>query len=235
MRYLYQSTHWKPLNRVKKPDIPILLRPWLSAQGSLTQQLSTLSHGTFKVRVIREYFTQAPLGEAQLLRLTRQQRVFIREVELLGTNGHVWVRARSVLPVHTLYSVGRQFRGLKRRPLGSVLFRRYQPKTLRQVACMNLCARDVNPLSQSTDSLLPVLLWGRRSVYLWHHQPILVQELFMPAFLRFIENKPLKQQALIRLNPIRANTALSKTTLKPRINEDLTRHDLLYKPLDNKR
>ena len=90
----------------------------------------------------------------------------IREVELIG-QGQPWVRARSVLPVTSLNGPGRRLRRLGNRPLGHLLFR---DPTLRRGDI------EIALLQQPEGAV-----FARRSHLLYHGQPLLVAECFLPA------------------------------------------------------
>lgn len=144
-------------------DVPPRLRQWLLAQGSLTKQLTAQAHGQFRVQPFYQAFARPSLDEARFLGVPAYQRAWIREVQLYGCDPTAWVRARSVIPISTLTGRGRRLRHLGSRSLGSLLFARQHPPCTRQVARL--------PLG-----------WARRSRYVWHGQPLLVQECFLPSF-----------------------------------------------------
>lgn len=143
--------------------IPVLLRPWLLSSGSLTQQLTNYAHGEFHVRPFNEGFKRIFLHESQLLAIPSQQRAWVREVHLYGNQTQPWVKARSIIPVKALTGEGLRLKYLGRRSLGSVLFGRNSPRCHRQIAKL-------------PDG------WARRSLYIWHDQPLIVQEVFLDQF-----------------------------------------------------
>lgn len=147
--------------------IPASLREWLLAHGSLTKQLTAQAHGQFRVRPFYQAFARPTREEAWFLGVPQQQRAWIREVELYGCDAVPWVRARSVIPIATVKGRGRRLRHLGSRSLGSLLFARQHPPCTRQVARL--------PLG-----------WARRSRYIWHGQPLLVQECFLPSFVHHL-------------------------------------------------
>jgi chorismate--pyruvate lyase len=152
-------------------DLPPVLRWWLMAEGSLTKQLTAQAHGHFRVQPFYQAFARPSVEEARFLGVPIYQRAWIREVELYGSDPQAWVRARSVIPISTVTGRGRRLRHLGSRSLGSLLFARQHPRCSRQVARL--------PLG-----------WARRSRYVWHGQPLLVQEIFLTRFeqhLRFSE------------------------------------------------
>lgn len=144
-------------------DLPPHLSGWLVAQGSLTKQLTAQAHGQFRVKPFYQAFARPTLEEARFLGVPAHQRAWIREVELYGADTLPWVRARSVIPISTVTGRGRRLRHLGSRSLGSLLFARQHPPCTRQVARLSLG-------------------WARRSRYIWHGQPLLVQECFLHSF-----------------------------------------------------
>lgn len=147
---------------------PAKIWPWLTAQGSLTQQLRAEAAGQFRVQPLREQLIRPHRNEALFLKIPTQQRAWVREVYLFGADEAPWIFARSVIPISSLNGHARRLRHLGRRSLGSLLFARHPP----------VCVRQVARLPQG---------WARRSLYLWHAQPLLVQECFLPAFMAHLE------------------------------------------------
>lgn len=157
---------WRPPAQVmSRPD---LIWPWLVVQGSLTQQLRAAAAGQFRVQPLREQWLRPNADEARLLKVPTGQWAWVREVYLFGADDVPWVFARSVIPISSLKGQARRLCYLGRRSLGSLLFARQAPVCTRQVAC----------LPQG---------WARRSRYVWHGQPLLVQECFLPAFIAHLE------------------------------------------------
>lgn len=159
-------SQWQPPHRLAKP--PQAIGSWLIAQGSLTQQLRQQAAGQFRVQLLREQLIRPTADEALFLNIPLQQWAWVREVYLFGSDNEPWVFARSVMPITSLRGQARRLRYLGSRSLGSLLFARHPPSALRQIAA----------LPQG---------WARRSRYLWHGRPLLVQECFLPAFMQHLE------------------------------------------------
>lgn len=152
-------------------SMPAELKPWLLAQGSLTRQLTQLAGGQFRVEPFRQGFERIYLHESQLMQTGVDQQAWVREVYLYGCEADPWVKARSIIPVESLKGQGLRLRYLKKRSLGSLLFSRATPDCIRQIA------------------LLPEG-WTRRSLYLWHQRPLIVQETFLPGFQQYLLHHP---------------------------------------------
>ena len=148
------------------------VKPWLLAQGSLTQQLRTFAGGEFKVLPLHESFQHPRADEIKQLRIKPDQMVWVREVLLYGNAQAPWVHARSVMPLRTLRGSGRRLKLLKNRSLGSVLFERGGVQLIPKYQ-----QRKSRELSKLTEG------WTRRTTYVWHNKFLLVQETFLPAFI----------------------------------------------------
>ncbi|MFN3586959.1 MAG: chorismate--pyruvate lyase family protein [Moraxellaceae bacterium] len=163
---------WNPPRRWLPPARHWCLRPppavagWLTAPGSLTARLVAAADGDFRVRLLAQYWGRPAPEEARRLGLHPGRFALIREVELVG-RGQPWVRARSVLPVASLAGAGRRLRRLGNRSLGHLLFR---DPTLRRGPIE--IARLLQPEGR---------VYARRSRLVYHGQPLLVAECFLPA------------------------------------------------------
>lgn len=158
---------------------PRPLRSWLLDQGSLTAKLVDLSGGDFRVQVLRQTLARPRPSEQRLLGLPAGHWALVREVALWGRS-EPWVFARSLIPLSSLTGRLRQLRRLDSRPLGGFLFA--QPDLVRgamQVSRIGPERTYVPPdLQQHVD------LWGRRSVFELERKPLLVSEVFLPAFVQ---------------------------------------------------
>ena len=136
------------------------------------------SAGEFSVQVLNQSLQLPRLSEMRALALPPRRLALIREVILFGS-GQPWVYARSVIPLSTLTGRLRKLRHLDSRPLGALLFS--DPSMSREpveVACISSSNAQLPPaLSEITSAL-----WGRRSVFRLDQKPLLVSEIFLPAF-----------------------------------------------------
>lgn len=91
------------------------------------------------------------------------------------------VLARTVLPAATIRIAQRNLSHLGTRPLGEVIFA-YPDLELRR---RDFCLANERNWSDSikTEFGLDHALWGRRTLYAIHRQPLLVSEFFLPAML----------------------------------------------------
>jgi chorismate--pyruvate lyase len=156
-------------------------RPWLVDVGSLTQRLQARCQ-TFAVTHVTQYWGHPQPDEAAVLGMRRQERALLREVRLC-CDGVPVVFARSVLPRRSLRGEWRKLGQLGARPLGAALFA--NPSVTRTpLAFRKLLPRHASyRRATAALSCRPPSLWGRRSVFMLHHAPILVTEIFLPGVL----------------------------------------------------
>jgi chorismate--pyruvate lyase len=167
-----RQLRWRDGRRYRSNAMPAPLRPWLFAEGSLTQRLLDLSAGDFRVQVLAQRWQRPQLHEARLLDLDPAALTLVREVILFG-RGQPWVYARSILPESTLTGDLRRLRKLQNSSLGALLFTFAQLR--RQPFELAYCAT----ASQYDNSGL----WGRRSRFEVDARALIVSEFFLPAFL----------------------------------------------------
>lgn len=163
------QTSWHPHRRRNHISLPRNLQYWLLDPGSLTQRLMQTSRGDFRVERLHEGWGRATLSEARVLGISPRQKVWVREVHLLGC-GEPWVFARSLIPFSTLRGRQRRLRNLGNTPLGAVLF---QDTSMRR-----------GPIETARVQYRNQSTWGRRSVFYLENRPLLVNEVFLPALLR---------------------------------------------------
>lgn len=169
------TPHWLPARRYWQAHLISPEKDWVLSRGSLTAYLINLSQHHFKVQVLHQGWQRPTLDECLTLRMPPGQRAWIREVALVG-QGQVWVRARSIIPVHTLSGKGRRLRFLGSRSLGSLLF--------------NGGKRGDMLIHRQLDQ--GQVRWTRRSCFYYGGQPLLVQEQFLPALFAVASQQQVK-------------------------------------------
>jgi chorismate--pyruvate lyase len=176
-RYHPKESNWQDYHHFTANQLPSTISAWLLDSGSLTQRLVKASNNQFQVRVISQKWQQAHFSERSLLGMAMRERAIIREVALL-CNAEPWVFARSVIPASSLTGHLRQLRRLKDSSLGEMLFR--DPAMHRhpfQIATIDGQSHQIpNFLRQAS------ALWGRRSRFELSGKPLMVSEIFLPAF-----------------------------------------------------
>ncbi len=175
-----ETPHWVRRPAYFRPPIPRRMVPWLLDAGSLTRRVVRACPGTMRVQVLREQWGRADAGEAVALSTNRQGRVWLREVLLL-CDETPWVYARTVIPTTTLAGPARRLLRLGSRPLGAVLFA--DPTVVRgevELARLQPQHRLYRRAARPT-SVMPAILWARRSLFWVGSRPLLVAEVFLPS------------------------------------------------------
>jgi chorismate--pyruvate lyase len=155
------------------------MHDWLSDSGSLTRSVVARCHGRFAVDVVSQRRATALPSEAQLLGCATPRPVFVREVRLRCKRS-VWVYARTLIPLASLRGPAQALTRLGRRPLGEVLFadpttRRVRVEVARITPRHRLFDRATVHLRRR-----PAEIWGRRTLFDYAGEQILVNELFLP-------------------------------------------------------
>lgn len=142
------------------------LLSWLLDPGSLTQRLRQMSQGQFNVKVLEEGWQQR--SAPSLLQCfpphVVHARMWSRKV-VLRCGETPWVAAHSLIPVSSMEGPLKRLRRLNERPLGEFLF------------------RDPHLQRSQLEIVRSGEIWGRRSLFISHHRPLLVAEFFLPALL----------------------------------------------------
>jgi chorismate--pyruvate lyase len=175
------SGHWQPSQRVIRRRIPSGLAAWLLDTASLTLRLQRLCPGRFRVRVLSQQWGSPAIDEAQALQMKPGSLALIRQVQLL-CDSEPWVYARTVIPATSLRGRLRRLAYLGTRPLGGMLFsdpgmRRGPVELVRLLRGQALHRAATRKLGKR-----PAQIWGRRAVFRLAGSPLLVSEIFLPAF-----------------------------------------------------
>jgi chorismate--pyruvate lyase len=170
---------WVPLPLGRLPGIDPQMQDWLSDGGSLTRSVIASCRGRFAVDLVRQQRAAALPSEARMLGQGAPQATLVREVRL-RCGRKVWVYARTLIPLTSLRGPAQALTRLGRRPLGEVLFsdprtRRLRVDVARLTARHRLFARATAHLDHK-----PAEIWGRRTLFDYGGEQILVNELFMP-------------------------------------------------------
>ena len=166
-RHQYTALRWRPLHCFDNNGLPPRVRAWLLDEGSLTERLVAVGGDSFRVRVIAQSWARPLPGERRALAMQTHAVALVREVEL-ECHDAPWVFARSILPARSLEGALRHLRRFGARSLGAQLFsQRGMQREEFEIACANLYPDE--------------LTWARRSVFHVQQQPLLVQEVFLPA------------------------------------------------------
>jgi chorismate--pyruvate lyase len=172
---------WKPYTHYLHPDIPRPLCSWLLDTASLTKRLQQLCAGEFRVRVLSQESGRPTLDEARALEMKPGGKALIRQVQLL-CDGQPWVYARTIIPATSLCGKLRRLAHLGTRPLGGMLF---ADPGMRRERVELACIRKGEPMylaAMQKQRARPAAVWGRRAVFRIADKPLLVSEVFLPAF-----------------------------------------------------
>ena len=171
---------WTRVAPRRLPGASPHIQAWLSDGGSLTRALIASCRGRFQVDLIAQGRGPALPGEAALLDAGPAQATLVREVRLYcGSEAYVF--ARTLIPMQSLRGPMYALTRLGRRPLGEVLFsdpttRRLRVEVARITPRHRLFARATSHLERS-----PEALFGRRTLFEYGGERILVNELFLPG------------------------------------------------------
>lgn len=176
-------------NRVDSGEIhraPREWQTWLSDTGSLTQKIERAINQKLVVQVLRDRPQSLHRDEYFPFR-NRIQRCRVREV-ILCANETPLVLARSIIPTLSSSGSNNAILRLGTRPLGAVLFSKTRmhskARPQREIARIDRQSSLWKGFYKM-DIALPSTLWARRTFYRLKGRPILVNEIFLPALLKY--------------------------------------------------
>ena len=178
--YQPQSPIWRDFNTISSDMLSAQEKEWLLDQGSLTERLIKKSQNQFYVDVLRQTWASPDCSETNVLGQNSTELCLVREV-LLYCCQQPWVYAKTVMPESSLYDELAHLRDFDNQPLGQLLFNTpgliRSPFEVAQFTAEHLpkdvlLAIDANSICQ----------WGRRSRFVVYGKPLLVNEIFLPAF-----------------------------------------------------
>jgi len=169
---------WKSQYPVLQNRLPASLQSWLRETGSLTKRLRGIYGGDFGVKVLYHCWKPAFIDECRLLDLAPARFQLIREV-LLHAHGRPLVLARTILPEQTIKIANRNLSHLGNRPLGEVIFA--YPDLERRRRQFSCAETGIWSPRLQADMAMAQAIWGRRTLYAIHGQPLLVAEFFLPG------------------------------------------------------
>lgn len=175
---------WSPLATIERLAPPELLS-WLAEPGLLTSRVRELCGDRMRFRML------GPLRDARLPTELRSrlcvddERCLLRDIEFRCDDERL-VYAQTVLPDSTLHRYP-WLRELGDSPLGETLRRADEPLEREPLEYAQLLPQShLARTASSAESFESGqgALWARRAVYRLGGEPILVQEVFLPALLR---------------------------------------------------
>lgn len=171
---------WVPIAQVER-FAPAALRSWLTEPGLLTARIRALCGARMLFRMLGPLRAAALGGDVQSRLGLRVDAGLLREIEFRCDDERI-VYAQTVLPASTVH-VHPWLNDLGDAPIGESLRRRVgdgvtrEPLEFAALPPDSALARAAAP--RGTD-----VLWARRAVYRVRGEPILVQEVFLPALLQ---------------------------------------------------
>jgi chorismate--pyruvate lyase len=167
------------LSGQRLPGVSLHDQAWLSDRGSLTRSVVGSCRKRFAVDLLMQSHASALPSEVRLLADGPAHAHLVREVRLL-CGRRVWVFARTVIPLQRLRGPVLALTKLGQRPLGEVLFSDPQTRRLRvEVARITPRHRLFERATAHLDRR-PAAISGRRTLFEYRGERILVNELFLP-------------------------------------------------------
>ncbi len=177
--YLFRSPpQWKTRFRGADSQPPLELQAWLNECGSLTKRLRSVYGRHLAVQLLFHQWKPAFAEECLQLKAPHQRYQLIREV-LLHVGDTPLVLARTLLPEQTIRIAQRNLSHLGTRPLGEVIFA-YPDLQLKRREFSHAAGGIWSAAVQQRFQVQQAI-WGRRTLYTIHNQPLLVSEFFLPA------------------------------------------------------
>jgi chorismate--pyruvate lyase len=182
--YLFKrSPVWRHNIQAPRPELgpSSELSSWLNETGSLTKRLRSHFGERLKVNILFHYWKPAFVDESRILQVPDRRYQLIREV-VLQVDQRPLVLARTVLPEATIRIAHRNLSHLGTRPLGEVIFS--YPDLERRLRQFSLVQQpDWSDAAVSAFGIVAPL-WGRRTIYAIHRQPLLVSEFFFSGWIK---------------------------------------------------
>lgn len=175
-----REPRWTRLSMRRLAGVPVGLHAWLADGGSLTRAVVANCRARFSVELLAQHRGDALPSEAARLGPGAARATLVREVRL-RCGREAWVFARTLLTPASLRGPVRALTRLGLRPLGEVLFsdpttRRLRVEVARITPRHRLFARATGHLRHP-----PAAIWGRRTLFAYRGERILVNELFLPG------------------------------------------------------
>lgn len=188
MNYPQQKLRWQLGRCIQRQNILRPLQDWLFDPSSMSVKLRALNNNTLTVKVLTQRWLSPYVDEAKLLGITPRRVALVREVVLYG-NEQPYVYGRSVFPAQTI-SGRRGCLGYKlgQGSLGDLLFT--DPTIMRsefEIAQLPSKHEQYPAINDFFNSDMTTT-WGRRSLFFYRQQPLLVTEIFLPALHALFSN-----------------------------------------------
>ncbi len=170
---------WQRLGQLGNSVIPADLKGWLCEERSLTRRLQLYCAWPFALEIISQRWERPLEDERQALDMRLGRFAFVRQVRLL-CGQHPLIFARSVIPVRTLRGTTRRLSRLGSRPLADLLFTNRNVRRGDMEYALLLPGNTLHGLTARALGVQAAAFWGRRSLFVFRHKPLLVSEMFSP-------------------------------------------------------
>ena len=175
-----QSPRWQSQLLKRHFQLSEELYSWLTETGSLTKRLRGKYPDSFNVEVLLQNKGLLFYNESNVLSLERGRYQLIREVKL-NHYDQCQILARTVLPERTIKIARNKLAHLGNKPLGEVIFAYPDLELQLRQYCQ------IEPQTWAPEIRIGLgiteNIWGRRTMYVIHGQPLLVAEFFLPGLL----------------------------------------------------
>jgi len=151
---------------------------WLASRDSLTKKLGEYASCDIKVKVLFQGWSTPNVSECQILGLTLNSKVLVREV-ILSANSRVLVHARTLIPEEAYVGSFSFVAEIGSQPLGQWLFTQ-QGVERGEIEVMRSSGFNVSSA---------LFEWGRRSTFVYKQSKILITEYFVEDFVNAYPSK----------------------------------------------
>ncbi|MCB1802407.1 MAG: chorismate lyase [Gammaproteobacteria bacterium] len=176
-----REPRWTRLSSRRLSGCDAATHAWLSDPGSLTRSIiASCKRARFAVELVGQAPGCALPSEAVLLDAGKARAMLVREVRL-NCGRKAWVYARTLIPQSSLRGPAQVLTRLGRRPLGEVLFSDPTTRRLRVEVARITPRHRLFAAATAHAKRKPDQIWGRRTLFEYGGERILVNELFLPA------------------------------------------------------
>lgn len=173
---------WYLADSYRFDDLPYDRADWLTDTGSLTTKLVSSCHpARFNVKLVSLKWERPTLSERRLLGMKRRGAVALVRQVLLRCDRTDWVFARTLIPASSFSGRARRLALLGNRPLGAVLFSDSSTQRTKMEIARLMPGQQLHQLASHSLKDKQVDLWGRRTLFRFAGQPLLVNEIFLPS------------------------------------------------------
>ena len=178
-----QTIHWNKADNFSWDVLPARVRRWLFSTASTSALIQKGCEQTPIIDIVRHGWQYPHISECLVLGMKRNTYAWVREIRMLGAD-KPWMLARVIFPRATLRHAGHpNITGTA--PIGHALFN--DNRTSRSTFEIAQLYGKHPPLSHALKWESSV--WGRRSVFFIDDWPILLSEVFLPIFQKYLESK----------------------------------------------